>query len=79
VASWLVLCLVLLIGEKPRDFEPSLHWTWGTPLVVRDADDVPRCASNPAFCRPFAFHTEIGLWLNRPKSAAAPTEAHASN
>jgi hypothetical protein len=65
VAVWIVLFTVPLFREKPEDFEPSLHWNWGTPLVVRDADDIPRCTSNPVFCTPFSFVGELRLWLSR--------------
>jgi hypothetical protein len=75
VGCWLVLSLALLSGEKRRDFEPSLHWTWGTPLVVRDADGVPRCANNPVFCRPFSFPQEIALWIARARASASPAVA----
>jgi hypothetical protein len=65
VACWLLLIVPAMRDEKPRHFEASLHWTWGTPLVVRDADDVPRCASNAVFCQPFMFAQEAALWLDR--------------
>jgi len=74
VACWLLLCFVLLLEEKPRDFEPAFHWNWDTPLIVRDADDVLRCESNPIFCKPFMFVQEAGLWRDRvltPRPAAA--------
>ena len=60
----------------PLDFEPALHWNWGTPLVVRDADDVPRCASNPVFCKPFMFAQEVALWRERARAPRpGPQEA----
>jgi hypothetical protein len=67
---WLVVCWVALycIGlraEKPQDFEGLLHWTWGTPLVVFDPNDVPRCEQNPTFCEPFAFVSEARAWLSK--------------
>jgi hypothetical protein len=62
--TWVVLFIAPQPVVKPRYFEPSLHWTWGTPFVVRDADDVPRCAHNPVFCRPFSFVGEAALWMN---------------
>lgn len=74
VVVWLVLCVSLLATEKPRDFEPSLHWNWGTPLVSRNADDVPRCEENPVFCRPFSFVDEASLWLKRGRSGVATAD-----
>jgi hypothetical protein len=65
VACWLGLVVPRLWVEKPWDFEPALHWNYGTPLVVRDADDVPRCPSNPVFCRPFTVGQELELWRER--------------
>jgi hypothetical protein len=65
VVCWLGLVVPRLWVEKPRDFEPALHWNYGTPLVVRDADDVPRCPSNPVFCRPFTVGQELELWRER--------------
>jgi hypothetical protein len=65
VATWLLITLAPMGAEKPSFFEPSFHWNFGTPLVVRDADDVPRCESNPVFCRPFTFAQEIALWRQR--------------
>jgi len=66
-ALWLLVVLGSFIGSKGRDFEAADHWTYGTPLVVRGADDVPRCADNPAFCRPFAFGAEIAAWVARER------------
>jgi len=76
VVTWLLLCVLWLAEEKPRDFEPVFHWNWGTPLVVRDPDDVPRCASNPVFCKPFSFVQEAALWWDQvsaphPRAATA--------
>jgi len=65
VACWLGLVVPRLWAEKPLDFEPALHWNLGTPLVVRDPDDVPRCPSNPVFCRPFSVGQELELWRER--------------
>ncbi|MDB4928559.1 MAG: Sel1 domain protein repeat-containing protein [Myxococcaceae bacterium] len=65
VAVWLLICASWLRVEKPLDFEPALHWNLGTPLVVFDADGVPRCASNPVFCRPFTFPQEAAMWWHR--------------
>ena len=62
MALWLGITLAPLRAEKPRSFEPTLHWNLGTPLVVRDADDVPRCDRNPVFCEPFTFVQELALW-----------------
>jgi hypothetical protein len=72
VVAWVVLFVVPLFGEKPRDFEPALHWNWGTPLVIRDPDDVPRCASNPVFCRPFSFVGEAKSWIAREHPPGDP-------
>jgi hypothetical protein len=60
-AIWLALMYTQLDRRKP--FEAALHWNWNTPLVVRDADDVPRCESNPMFCRPFTFAQELAAWI----------------
>jgi hypothetical protein len=65
VACWLLLVVPAMRDEKPRHFEAELHWNWGTPLIVRDADDVPRCERNPVFCRPFMFVQEASLWIDR--------------
>jgi hypothetical protein len=62
VAAWLVLYVVPLRTEKPQDFEPALHFTWGTPLVVRPADGAPQCEENPIFCQPFSFVREAASW-----------------
>jgi hypothetical protein len=62
VASWLVLYAVPLRAEKPRDFEPALHFTWGTPHVASGTDAVPQCEDNPVFCTPFSFAREAALW-----------------
>ncbi len=61
-ALWLLVEIASLAHYKPRQFEANLAWTYGAPLVVRDADDVPRCAGNPAFCRPLSFLAEMALW-----------------
>jgi hypothetical protein len=53
VALWLALGASMLAADKARNFEGALHWTYGTPGVVRGADDVPECSENPAFCRAF--------------------------
>ena len=68
VAFWLMITVGRLTMEKPGAFESALHWTYGTPLVVRDADDVPRCADNPIFCQPFSFVGEISAWYKRHRS-----------
>jgi hypothetical protein len=72
VVLWLLITVTPLHDEKPHSFEPSLHWNLGTPLVMRDADDVPRCARNPVFCRPFTFAQELSLWRH-PRPAARRT------
>lgn len=66
VGIWVLLFVIPLFGEKPRDFEPALHWNWATPQVVLDADGVARCASNPVFCTPFSFIAEVQMWLANP-------------
>jgi hypothetical protein len=71
VIVWLLITITPLRQEKPASFEPALHWNLGTPLVVRDADDVPRCASNPVFCQPFTFAQELALWRQRLRQRAA--------
>jgi hypothetical protein len=63
-ALWLLVELASLAHDKPGQFEATLAWTYGSPLVVRDADDVPRCANNPAFCRPLSFAAEMSLWAS---------------
>jgi hypothetical protein len=65
---WLLLTVSILNVEKPLSFETALHWTYGTPLVVHDADDVPRCVHNPVFCQPFSFAREISAWRARRAS-----------
>ncbi len=77
VACWLVLCFSWLQREKREDFEASLHWNWGTPLIVRDADDVPRCDHNPVFCQPFSFGQEAMLWLRREGLTGGPARRDA--
>jgi hypothetical protein len=73
VATWVVLFVVALGHEKRLDFEPALHWTWGTPLVVRDTGDVPTCAGNPIFCTRFSFVSEAQAWAaGRGSAPAAP-------
>jgi hypothetical protein len=62
IACWIVMTLPGFREDKRAAFEPALVWTWGTPLVVRDADDVPRCSANPVFCEPFSFYAELKLW-----------------
>jgi hypothetical protein len=73
VAGWLALSLAWMGEEKPWSFEPALHWNLGTPLVVRDADDVPRCAHNPVFCKPFTFVDEVALWRDGRAGRAGPS------
>jgi hypothetical protein len=76
VGCWLLLIVPRLMEEKPRYFEPEIHWNYATPLVVRDADDVPRCARNPVFCEVFSMPREAALWVGRGRGdltrAAAP-------
>ncbi|MGH7436863.1 MAG: hypothetical protein ACRENE_14410 [Polyangiaceae bacterium] len=62
VAVWLLLILPKFGDDKVRAFEPAIYWNWGTPLVHRDADDVPRRESNPIFCKPFSFLAELAAW-----------------
>jgi hypothetical protein len=73
VVVWLLICASWLRVEKPLDFEPALHFNAGTPLVVFDADGVPRCEHNPVFCRPFTFPQEAALWWRRPSAPASAT------
>jgi hypothetical protein len=70
VACWLAVVLPAFGEEKRSAFEPALFWTWGTPLVVRDADDVPRCPANPVFCQPFSFYEEVSAWRRRSTAVA---------
>ena len=65
VVWWVALYCIGLNAEKPPDFEGLLHWTWGTPLVVFDPNDVPSCEQNPIFCEPFAFVSEARGWLSK--------------
>jgi hypothetical protein len=65
VALWLLIVLGRHVGYKPAQFEAALHWTYGTPLVVRDGDDIPRCANNPIFCHAFSFAGELEAWSSR--------------
>jgi len=71
VALWLALTTMYLSDGKASSFEGALHFTWGTPLVVRDADEVPRCAGNPMFCRPFSFLDEAAGWAARRRGVGA--------
>lgn len=75
VAAWFLLVMIES-PPKASSFEAALHWTWRTPLVSRDADDVPRCASNPVFCRPFSFFAEAAAWrMRRGSPPEAGTDA----
>jgi hypothetical protein len=65
LACWLLLIVPRLAVEKPLYFEPDIHWNYATPLVVRDADGVPRCGRNPVFCKVFTFPQEAALWIRR--------------
>jgi hypothetical protein len=69
VVVWLLICASWLRVEKPLDFEPALHVNNGNPLAVSDPGGVPRCASNPVFCRPFAFPQEAAMWWRRLRAA----------
>ncbi|HEV8246582.1 MAG TPA: hypothetical protein VGP93_12475 [Polyangiaceae bacterium] len=62
VALWLLLVIRPVSGSKQVDFEAALHWTLGTHGVIRGRDDVPRCADNAAWCRPFQVLDEIRRW-----------------
>jgi hypothetical protein len=72
VAAWLLLILPTFGRDKLHAFEPELYWNWGTPLVRRDADDVPRCSSNPVFCQPFSFVQEASAWLHTGGAQSGP-------
>ena len=67
---WVAAVGAFLATQKAGSFEAAAHWTYQTELVVRDADDVPRCAANPAFCRPFSLVSEVLAW--RRASASLP-------
>lgn len=75
IAIWLLFVVPGMWKEKPATFEPTMLWTMGTPHVIRDADDVPRCEHNPLFCRPFSFAQEVVAWAGPPTSTgpAIPT------
>ncbi len=62
VLLWVAVIGAHLASQKKDTFEAGRHWTYQTPTIRRDADDVPRCAANPAFCRPFAFVAEVQRW-----------------
>jgi hypothetical protein len=72
VAAWLLLILPTFGRDKARAFEPAIHWNWGTPLIHRDSDDVPRCRSNPVYCRPFSFFQEASAWLHGEGASTGP-------
>jgi hypothetical protein len=65
VAVWILVIGSLLGHGKAEIFNAARHWTNRTPLIVRDADGVPRCEHNPIFCRPFTFRLEALGWLSR--------------
>jgi hypothetical protein len=77
VAAWLLLILPSFGRDKRQAFEPAIYWNWGTPLVQRDEDDVPRCESNPVYCKPFSFVDEASAWLHGGVSSGPepPTRA----
>jgi hypothetical protein len=77
IAIWLFLAVPAYLVEKPRLFEPALVWTLGTPNVIRDADDVPRSAHNPLFCKGFSFVEEARLWRQRLNAGQEVPSAHA--
>jgi hypothetical protein len=70
IAVWWAIAVPQLLQEKPRQFDAATHWTYGTPLIVRGPDDVPRCENNPAFCHTFTFGSEISLWIDRWRHAS---------
>ncbi len=72
IGFWLYLIVPGMWQEKPGLFEPTIHWNWGTPLVTRDSDDIPRCESNPVFCKPFSFPTEAAMWFRRATRSRTP-------
>jgi hypothetical protein len=72
VAAWLLLILPTFGRDKVNAFEPTIYWNWGTPLVHRDADDVPRCPSNPVYCQPFSFFQEASAWLHGGGASSGP-------
>ena len=72
VAAWLLLIVPSFGNDKRNAFEPAIHWTWGTPLVQRDDDDVPRCTANPAYCKPFSFLDEASAWLQHGGASIGP-------
>jgi hypothetical protein len=71
VFVWLTIASATLWQEKAKHFQAALHWTYGTPLVVRGPDDVPDCDLNPTFCRPFTVPQEVVLWISRFRRARA--------
>ncbi len=71
LAIWLLLVSTALYRTKRHTFEAALHWSYGTPLVIRaQADDVPHCRDNPVFCRPFSFVSEAEAWAARFRSGS---------
>ncbi len=68
VALWMLL-VISLFGHKDENFNGTKHWSNQTPLIVRDADGVPRCEHNPIFCRPFTFVSEARAWLARLRTS----------
>jgi thiamine biosynthesis protein ThiS len=68
-ASGAEIVTVALRREKPFDFEPTLHWTWGTPLVVRRGEHIPTCEDNPIFCTTFSFVEEAKQWVARANAS----------
>jgi len=44
---------------KTELFQTFTHWGNDTRGMVFDADGIPRCSSNPAWCTPFSFKEEL--------------------
>ncbi len=71
VACWFALVVQSRYMMKPITFQMSEHWTYATPVVVGDAEGVPTCDLNPAFCSPFSFREELAAWSRRREALAA--------
>ncbi len=65
VALWMLAVGALLGQGKAGIFNAARHWSNRTPLIVFDADGVPRCEHHPTFCRPFSFPSEAAGWVAR--------------
>ncbi len=74
VAIWLAVVGSFLAHGKDEIFNAARHWSNRTPLIVYDADGVPRCDHNQIFCRPFSFRSEAQAWLARIRDSPVSRE-----